>query len=192
MLTNACYSACVRSGSAPAQHFEDFDVDFPVDHIHDPFVKARDGSFFRHLCQITVIKSRVFSKLYAAKALENKSPEEIYNNIRELHDELEEWKRVNALEFRMKQRGAGQDFLLGFASAGLQFVYYNTMIMIHRLPLMIQFASAHYIARGHHPPMDYDLISSEASASAAICVQAARDTVRLVNNLPWGDIAWIW
>ncbi|GCB17746.1 uncharacterized transcriptional regulatory protein PB24D3.01 [Aspergillus awamori] len=185
-------SACVRSGSAPAQHFEDFDVDFPVDHIHDPFVKARDGSFFRHLCQITVIKSRVFSKLYAAKALENKSPEEIYNNIRELHGELEEWKRVNALEFRMKQRGAGQDFLLGFASAGLQFVYYNTMIMIHRLPLMIQFASAHYIARGHHPPMDYDLISSEASASAAICVQAARDTVRLVNNLPWGDIAWIW
>ncbi|PWY79896.1 C6 transcription factor [Aspergillus eucalypticola CBS 122712] len=185
-------SACVRSGSAPAQHFEDFDVDFPVDHIHDPFVKARDGSFFRHLCQLTVIKSRVFSKLYAAKALENKSPEEIYNNIRELHDELEEWKRVNALEFRMKQRGAGQDFLIGFASAGLQFVYYNTMIMIHRLPLMIQFASAHCIARGNHPPMDYDLISSEASASAAICVQAARDTVRLVNNLPWGDIAWIW
>ena len=155
-------------------------------------MKARDSSFFRQLCQLTLIKSRVFSKLYSAKALENKAPEEIYNNIRELHEELEEWKRVNSFEFQMKQRGAGEDFLIGFASAGLQFVYYNTMIMIHRLPLMIQFASAHYIAKGDTPPMDHDLIMREATASSAVCVQAARDTVRLVNNLPWGDIAWIW
>ncbi|PWY78530.1 hypothetical protein BO94DRAFT_180223 [Aspergillus sclerotioniger CBS 115572] len=185
-------SSCVRSGSAPAQHYEDFDVDFPAENSGDAFVKARDSSFFRQLCQLTLIKSRVFSKLYSAKALENKAPEEIYDNIRELHEELEEWKRVNSFEFRMKQRGAGEDFLIGFASAGLQFVYYNTMIMIHRLPLMIQFASAHYIAKGDPPPMDHDLIMREATASSAVCVQAARDTVRLVNNLPWGDIAWIW
>jgi hypothetical protein len=41
-------------------------------------------------------------------------------------------------------------------------------------------------------PFDYRRIMREAVASTAICVQAARDTLKLVNNLPWGDIAWIW
>ncbi|PYH98204.1 hypothetical protein BO71DRAFT_345499 [Aspergillus ellipticus CBS 707.79] len=185
-------STCVRAGSAPAQHYEDFDVDFPADNAEDAFVKAHDNSFFRQLCQITVVKSRVFSKLYAAKALENKTPADIFETIKELHDELEEWKHANSFDTKLKPRGSGEDFLIGFASAGLQFVYHNTKIMIHRLPVMIQFASTHYIEQGDAPSMDYDLISRQASASAAICVQAARDTVKLVNNLPWGDIAWIW
>ncbi|PWY91212.1 hypothetical protein BO70DRAFT_384724 [Aspergillus heteromorphus CBS 117.55] len=185
-------STCVRAGSAPAQHYEDFDVDFPADNAEDAFVKPHDNSFFRQLCKITVVKSRVFSKLYAARALENKSPAEIFDTIDELHAELEEWKSSNSFDTQLRPRGSGEDFLIGFASAGLQFVYYNTKIMIHRLPVMIQFASTHFIAQGDAPSMDYDLISAQASASAAICVQAARDTVKLVNNLPWGDIAWIW
>ncbi|RAH77307.1 hypothetical protein BO86DRAFT_383092 [Aspergillus japonicus CBS 114.51] len=184
-------STCIRAGSSPIQNHEDFDVDFPADNTEDAFVTSSHNSFFRQLCKITVVKSRMYSKLYSTKALEHKSPAVIFQDIRELHSELEEWKNANPFECRLKKRGTGQDFLLGFASAGLQFVYYNTMLMIHRLPVLLHFGCMDHIARGH-PMDDYDLILSEATVSSEICVQAARDTLKLVNNLPWGDIAWIW
>ncbi|RAL11334.1 transcription factor domain-containing protein [Aspergillus homomorphus CBS 101889] len=185
-------STCIRAGSSPIQNHEDFDVDFPADNTEDAFVQSTHNSFFRQLCKITVIKSRMYSKLYSTKALQHKSPAVIFHDIRELHAELEEWKNANPFECRLKKRGTGQDFLLGFASAGLQFVYYNTMLMIHRLPVLLHFASMNHIAQGHPVPDHYGLILSEANASSEICVQAARDTLKLVNNLPWGDIAWIW
>ncbi|PYH49051.1 transcription factor domain-containing protein [Aspergillus saccharolyticus JOP 1030-1] len=185
-------STCIRAGSSPIQNYEDFDVDFPADNTGDAFVKSTHDSFFRQLCKITVIKSRMYSKLYSTKALEHKSPAVIFQDIRELHAELEEWKDANPFDCQLKKRGSGQDFLLGFASAGLQFAYYNTMLMIHRLPVLLHFASMNHIAQGHPVPDHYSLILSEATASSEICLQAARDTLKLINNLPWGDIAWIW
>lgn len=142
---------------------------------------------------MTVIKSRIYSKLYAAKALLNKSPTEICEIVRELHAELEEWKSADPfLQQSLKQRGAGDDFLMGFACAGLQFVYYNCLIMIHRLPLVIHFAYMHRLASGGRVQPDSMTILNQASSSTVICAQAARDTLKLVNNLPWGDVAWIW
>ena len=180
-------------GSAPAQHPDDYDVGFPAETAEDRFISFNNLSFFRQLCHMTVIKSRIYSKLYAAKALHNKSPTEICGMVRELHAELEEWKRADPfIQQNLKQRGAGDDFLIGFACAGLQFVYYNCLIMIHRLPLVIHFAYMHRLASGGRVQPDSMTILSQASASTVICAQAARDTLKLVNNLPWGDVAWIW
>ncbi|KAI9038551.1 transcription factor domain-containing protein [Aspergillus affinis] len=186
-------SSCIRVGSAPAQHPDDFDVGFPSETAEDKFVSFNNLSFFRQLCHMTVIKSRIYSKLYSAKALHNKSPTETCEIVRELHTELEEWKSADPFsQQNLKQRGAGDDFLMGFACAGLQFVYYNCLIMIHRLPLVIHFAYMHRLASGGRVQPDSMMILSQASASTVICAQAARDTLKLVNNLPWGDVAWIW
>ncbi|KAF5860242.1 hypothetical protein ETB97_001776 [Aspergillus alliaceus] len=185
-------SACIRTGSSPAQHPDDFDIGFPEVDTENEFTMNDNASFFRQLCHLTLIKSRIYSRLYAAKALHKNSPKEIYKIVRELRDELEEWHNASPFTQRMKPRGAGEDFLIGFATAGLQFGYYNSMIMIHRLPLTIHFAYVRHSPVGVKWDVDRKTILNESSTASSICVQAARETLKLVNNLPWGDIAWIW
>lgn len=153
---------------------------------------ANNTSFFYQMCHMAVIKNRIYNRLYATKALLNKSPSEVLEIVRELHQDLEKWKSESAFSQSMGQRGPGDDFLVGFATAGLQCLYYNSLIIVHRLPQMMNFAYMHRLANGSRMPFDYKRIMREAVASTAICVQAARDTLKLVNNLPWGDIAWIW
>jgi hypothetical protein len=74
----------------------------------------------------------------------------------------------------------------------MQFVYFNSLILIHRMPLVIAFIYRQRLANGGSASDDANLILRESSSSIAFCSEAARDTLRLVNNLPWGDIAWIW
>ncbi|KAF9884810.1 hypothetical protein FE257_001226 [Aspergillus nanangensis] len=185
-------SVCIRSGNAPTQHPDDLDIGLPSRSPEDEFIMSSNSSFFYQICHMTVIKGRIYGRLYSAKALHNKSPTEVLEIVRELHQDLEEWKNASAFSQQLKQRGSGDDFLVGFATAGLQCLYYNSLIMIHRLPQIIHFAYSHRLASGAHMRFDYKTILSESSASTAICVQAARDTLKLVNNLPWGDVAWIW
>jgi hypothetical protein len=185
-------SACIRAGNAPTQHPDDLDVDLPAKRADDEFIMANNTSFFYQMCHMAVIKSRIYNRLYATKALLNKSPSEVLEIVRELHQDLEKWKSESAFSQSMGQRGPGDDFLVGFATAGLQCLYYNSLIIVHRLPQMMNFAYMHRLANGSRMPFDYRRIMREAVASTAICVQAARDTLKLVNNLPWGDIAWIW
>lgn len=87
---------------------------------------------------------------------------------------------------------AGEDFLFGFATAGLRLVYYNLLIMVHRIPLIVHFIHARHIPPDRQKASDLRLIANQSATSATICLQAARDTLKLVNSLPWGDIAWIW
>ncbi|GAB1208960.1 hypothetical protein APSETT445_007725 [Aspergillus pseudonomiae] len=141
---------------------------------------------------MTLIRSRIYGKLYAVKSLQKMSPKEIYDTIRELRGELEEWHNASPFTQQVKPRGAGEDFLVGFATAGLQFGYFNSMIMIHRLPLTIYFAYMRHSTINVKWDVDPKTIFNESTKASAICVQAARDTLKLVNNLPWGDIAWIW
>ncbi|KAJ0423978.1 fungal-specific transcription factor domain-containing protein [Aspergillus carlsbadensis] len=183
-------SISIRLGNAPTQHFDDFDIEIPSDDNADGLVMADNKLFFPRLCRIAVLRSRIYRLFYSARALENKSTADICEIIHQLHAELDNWKSECNFDVLLKRRGSGQDFLAGFASAGLFFVYYNSLIMIHRLPMLINFI---YQSRaGSIPEFDLKMILSQSSSSAAICVQAARDTLKLVNNLPWGDIAWIW
>lgn len=117
---------------------------------------------------------------------------DIFRVVDELHTELEEWKNDSAVDIQLKLKPAGEDFLFGFGSAGLRFVYYNSLIMIHRIPLIVHFVHARYVSRDRQKTSELRRIADQSAASSTICVQAARDTLKLVNSLPWGDIAWIW
>lgn len=137
---------------------------------------------------MSVIKSRIFCSLYSAKAM-LKPTREIYQTVKALHAELEDWKKDYPLDDDPKLQADESDFLFGFASIGLQFVYYNALIMIHRIPLLLHYL----IGQREETPPELKLLSiANASKSGVICVQAARDTLKIVNNMPWGDIAWIW
>ncbi|KAE8149381.1 fungal-specific transcription factor domain-containing protein [Aspergillus avenaceus] len=185
-------SACIRTGSSPAQHSDDFDVGFPEMDVENEFLMHNNTSFFRQLCELTVIKSRIFNSLYSTKALQNVTPKKIYSIIRGYREELEEWLRASPFNQEVKPRGSEEDFLIGFARAGLQFSYYNTQMMIHRLPLAIHFAYLHCSTTDIKWDVDFETVQNESTAASIICLDAARDTLKLVNNLPWGDIAWIW
>ncbi|OKP14788.1 Activator of stress genes 1 [Penicillium subrubescens] len=181
-------STCLRAGNAPSQHPEDFDVPLPEELEDD-----RDSSsstnipFFRQLCRMSLIKSRIFCQLYSAKAL-LKSPHEIYQSVQELDAELRAWRKDYPFDENPRQKVAEPNFLMGFAAIGLHFVYYNALIMIHRIPLLLN-----YLINERPEPRELKALSkAHAAKSSVICVTAARDTLRMVNNMPWGDIAWVW
>lgn len=167
------------------------DVDLPSEE-DDDYLVDNFQSFFRQLCRLTVVKGRICCKLNCTKALDNRSVGEIFQIIDGLNTELEEWKRNGIFDLQLKMKPAGEDFLFGFATAGLRLVYYNLLIMVHRIPLIVHFIHARHIPPDRQKASDLRLIANQSAASATICLQAARDTLKLVNSLPWGDIAWIW
>ncbi|KAJ5735388.1 uncharacterized protein N7483_000513 [Penicillium malachiteum] len=182
-------STCLRAGNAPSQHPEDFDVPLPqeTEDDNDPEVSS-NIPFFCQFCRMCVIKSRIYCQLYTAKALQ-KPPQELYKSVSELHTELETWKKDYPFTDVPSIRGAESDFLFGFASIALHFVYYNALIMIHRMPLLLNFLIA---SRENEPDDMKSYRKARASKSSAICAMAARNTLKLVNNMPWGDISWLW
>ncbi|CAI7623692.1 unnamed protein product [Penicillium viridicatum] len=181
-------SACLRVGNAPSQHQDDFDVPLPEELESDKHGEtASNIPFFRELCRMSLIKSRIYSRLYSVTALE-KPPVEIYKTVKELYAELEQWKRESPALAEPGMKPTERDFLFGFASIGLHFVYHNAVIMIHRVPILLD-----YMITARKEPENVQSISkAHASRSAAITAQAARDTLKVVNNMPWGDIAWTW
>lgn len=173
----------MRVGSSPAQSVDDFDVDLPE-------AEHNTTLFFRQLCSLNVIKSRIYGRLYSAKGLQ-KTPADVCQVVKELHAELEEWRNANPIDNTNLKQVNGDNFLSGFASVGLQLVYYNCLIMIHRMPLVL----GHYARYlGNTTQIHFDLrwFADQSHVSSSVCVQAARETLRLVNNMPWGDIAWLW
>ncbi|CAG8123834.1 unnamed protein product [Penicillium olsonii] len=181
-------STCLRIGNAPSQHPDDFDVPLPEEIESDKLGQPKsDITFFRQMCRMSVIKGRIYSRLYSAKAL-LRPPLEIYKTVKELHAELEEWNRDCPTPTDHKVKSNERDFLFGFASLGLHFVYHNALIMIHRVPLFIN-----YIVTARDEPQELQSLSNaHAAKSGAIGAQAARNTLKLINNMPWGDIAWTW
>ena len=181
----------MRAGNAPCQHPDEFDTPLPqeMDHDHDPDIPSRI-TFFRRLCRISLIKTRIYCRLYSAKSL-LKPPREIYQTVQELQAELDEWKRNYPLSTDWtapKQKVAESDFPIGFAALSLNFVYHNALIMIHRIPMLLNL-----LLMSREEPDDLKTYSKvHASKSAVICVEAARDTMMIVNNMPWGDVAWVW
>ncbi|KAL4990278.1 fungal-specific transcription factor domain-containing protein [Aspergillus falconensis] len=182
-------SISIRLGSAPTQQLDDYDVEFPSDDT-EGLTLVDNKTVFPQLCRISVIRSRTYKHFYSARALENKSTADICETVHKLDAELQDWKSRSQFDTLLKQRGSGQDFLVGFASASLFLLYNNTLMMIHRIPMLINMV---YQSRtGRIPELDLRLISNQSSSSAVLCVQAAREILKLINHLPWGDVAWIW
>lgn len=186
-VSDVYFSSCLRVGNAPSQHPDDFDTPLPqeIDDDDDSDLSI-DIPFFRQTCRMSLIKTRIYCRLYSTKSLV-RPPNEIYQTVKELRAELEEWKKDFPFPEEPKLKVSEADFSFGFTSFGLPFVYYNALIMIHRIPLLLSF-----LISAREAPEDLKTLSkAEESRSAVICVKAARDTLRLVNNMPWGDIAWV-
>ncbi|RDW69031.1 transcription factor domain-containing protein [Aspergillus mulundensis] len=182
-------SISIRLGSAPTQQLDDYDVDFPSEETEGLMI-VDNKSVFPQICRVSVIRSRTYKHFYSARGLENKSTAEICETVHKLHADLQDWKRNSQFEALLRQRGSGEDFLAGFASAGLFLIYNNTLMMIHRIPMLMNFV---YQSRTDSvPQIDMRLILNQSASSAIICVQAARDILKSINHLPWGDVAWIW
>ncbi|KAJ5163086.1 Transcription factor [Penicillium coprophilum] len=181
-------STCLRLGNAPSQHQDDFDVPLPEELESDKHGEtASNIPFFRQLCRMALIKSHIYSRLYSATAL-TKPPVEIYRTVKELDAELEEWKGENPSLTEPDMKHTERDFLFDFASIGLHFVYQNALIMIHRVPIFLNYM----ITASKESEKVVAISKAHASKSSAISSQAARDTLKVVNNMPWGDIAWTW
>ncbi|KAL4746612.1 hypothetical protein BDW72DRAFT_30929 [Aspergillus terricola var. indicus] len=182
-------SISIRLGSAPTQQLGDYDVDFPSDDT-EGLMLVGNKTVFPQLCRISVIRSRTYKHFYSAHALEDKSTADICETVHKLDAELQDWRSKSQFDTLLKQRVSGQDFLVGLASASLFLLYNNTLMMIHRIPTLINFV---YQSRAERiPELDLRLILNQSSSSAVLCVQAARDILNLINHLPWGDVAWIW
>ncbi|KAL6230423.1 hypothetical protein BDW75DRAFT_222787 [Aspergillus navahoensis] len=182
-------SISIRLGSAPTQQLDDYDVELPSDDT-EGLRLVDNKTVFPQICRISVIRSRTYRHFYSARALENKSTADICETVHKLNAELQDWKSRSQFDTLFKQRGSGQDFLVGFASASLFLLYNNTLMMIHRVPVLINFA---YQSRAERiPELDLRLMFNQSSSSAVLCVQAAREILKLINHLPWGDVAWIW
>ncbi|KAJ9236948.1 transcriptional regulator family: Fungal Specific TF [Paecilomyces variotii] len=177
-------SVSIRAGNAPSQA-DDFDVDFPTDNIDDQ-EDGPDVQWFSLLARLSVIKGRIYKRLYSAKSL-RRSPREIIATIKELNAELDEWKS-NSQEIVHREQGNDErDFMFNLSRMALELAYYNAVIMVNRMPVLHDsFLVVHFPAAVTRPYF------AQALESNAICVQAARDSLRLMNTMPWGDVAWMW
>lgn len=149
--------------------------------------------YFRTLCQHTVIKSRIYKELYSTKALA-KSISEVRATVNELSAELEKWKRENPyISISSSSADAGKDDMELISRLGQRISYYNSLIMIHRMPFLrevLVWTRSHPSLSG--PNVDFKSIFGESYESIQLCVQAARDSLKLINQLPWRDIGYAW
>ncbi|KAJ5846694.1 hypothetical protein N7534_010363 [Penicillium rubens] len=96
---------CLRSGRPPVQDDDDMNVELPSEDPPDNVgnVPLSDGrskfNLFRALCEFAIIESRVYKRLYSAKA-SKQSDGELLNTIGELDKELEDWKDSIPIDFR--------------------------------------------------------------------------------------------
>ncbi|KAL1966660.1 hypothetical protein VTN77DRAFT_4071 [Rasamsonia byssochlamydoides] len=187
----------IYTGMAALQDYEDFDVDLPSD---DPpeggagLELSRQNwtvRYFRILCQHTVIKSRIYKELYSTKALA-KSISEVRATVAELNAELEKWKRENPYINASSPSGAGKDDMELIARLGQRLSYYNSLIIIHRMPLLHEMTAWSRLQQRVDPKVDFKSIFAESYESTQVCVQAARDSLKLIDQLPWRDVGYAW
>ncbi|KAF7716833.1 Fungal specific transcription factor [Penicillium ucsense] len=181
-------STCLRAGNPPTQHPDDFDVPLPSELGEDlSGISSTDIPYFRQLCRMSVIKSRIFCQLYSAKAL-LRCPSEIYKSVKELDLQLKAWRKDYPSHEDTRHATSQSNPLLMFGTIALDFVYYNALIMTHRIPILLNYLITD---RGHLHEIE-TLDKAQTAKSLVICAGAARDTLKMVNNMSWGDVAWIW
>jgi hypothetical protein len=84
----------LRTGQPPAIDDEHCDLTLPKNHERSRFGMFEDDEGTPHVpgdLRLSIVKSKTFKLLYSAKAL-RKSDTDLLRDIRELDDELEEWR----------------------------------------------------------------------------------------------------
>ncbi|OOQ83053.1 fungal specific transcription factor domain protein [Penicillium brasilianum] len=187
---------CLRSGRPPVQDDDDMNVDLPSedppDNVgHVPLADGR-GKFnlFRSLCEFATIESRVYKKLYSAKA-SKQSDGELLNTIGELDKELEDWKDNIPIDYRPEHEIQATHGPLLIHVVVLHFAYYNCLTTIHRMSVHHGYWTSrlsNYAIQG----LNARPLNPRVFLSAVLCVTAARASINLIKYIPQGDFACVW
>ncbi|KAL2810404.1 fungal-specific transcription factor domain-containing protein [Aspergillus granulosus] len=187
---------CLRSGRPPVQDDDDMNVELPSDDPPDNIgnVPLSDGkgkfNMFRALCKFSVIQSKVYKRLYSAKA-SKQSDGELLNTIGDLDKELEEWKDSIPIDFRPEHEIKALHTPLILHIVVLHFAYYNCLTTIHRMSVHHGYWTSrlsNYAIQG----LNARPLNPRVFLSAVLCVTAARASINLIKYIPQGDFACVW
>ncbi|RAH42101.1 transcription factor atrR [Aspergillus brunneoviolaceus CBS 621.78] len=187
---------CLRSGRPPVQDDDDMNVELPSEDPPDNIgnVPLSDGkskfNLFRSMCRFATIGSRVYKRLYSAKA-SKQSDGELLNTIGELDKELEEWKDSIPLDFRPENEIKATHTPLILHVVVLHFAYYNCLTTIHRMSVHHGYWTSrlsNYAIQG----LNARPLNPRVFLSAVLCVTAARASINLIKYIPQGDFACVW
>ncbi|KAH9901865.1 N-terminal binuclear Zn cluster-containing protein [Xylariomycetidae sp. FL2044] len=187
---------CIRSGRPPAQDDDDMNVQLPdadpADHIGN--VPLADGkgkmNLFRVMCELTVIESRLYKRLYSTKATKL-SDGELLVAISELDKELENWKDSIPIDFRPEHEIKASHTPLIIHIVMLHFSYYNALTTIHRMCVQNGYWTSrlsNYAIQG----LNARPLNPRVFSSASLCASAARATISLLKYIPQGDFSVVW
>lgn len=186
----------LRSGRPPAQDDDDMNIDLPSEDPTDNVgnVPHSDGkgktNMFRLMCTFSIIQSKVYKRLYSARAAK-KTDGELLNTIGELDRELEDWRESIPPEFRADHDITVSHGPLILHIVMLHFAYYNCLTTIHRMSVHNGYWSSRlsdYAIQG----LNARPLNPRVFSSAAICMAAARSSVQLVKYIPQSDHACVW
>ncbi|KAI0381794.1 N-terminal binuclear Zn cluster-containing protein [Hypomontagnella monticulosa] len=187
---------CLRSGRPPAQDDDDMNVELPdadpIDNIGN--IPLADGkgkmNLFRAMCELTVIESQVYKKLYSTKATKL-SDGELLQVIGELDRQLENWKDNIPIDFRPEHEIKASHTPLILHVVMLHFSYYNALTTIHRMSIHHGYWTSrlsNYAIQG----LNARPLNPRVFASAALCASAARASIQLLKYIPQGDFSCVW
>ncbi|KAI0897813.1 N-terminal binuclear Zn cluster-containing protein [Annulohypoxylon nitens] len=187
---------CLRSGRPPAQDDDDMNVELPdadpIDNIGN--IPLADGkgkmNLFRAMCELTVIESQVYKRLYSTKATKL-SEGELLQTIGELDKQLETWKDNIPLDFRPEHEIKASHTPLILHVVMLHFSYYNALTTIHRMSVHHGYWTSrlsNYAIQG----LNARPLNPRVFASAALCASAARASIQLLKYIPQGDFSCVW
>ena len=129
----------LRTGQPPTIADENCDLTLPPGYLdrmgNDPESEEEpwDEPVFPFDLRLSIIKSRAHSALYSVRALQ-KSDADLLKSIRELDDELEEWRLSIPLQWRptMSFSPEASDPNVSMHSVFLRLNYYLCMTIIHQ------------------------------------------------------------
>ncbi|KAI2623426.1 N-terminal binuclear Zn cluster-containing protein [Xylaria nigripes] len=187
---------CLRSGRPPAQDDDDMNVDLPdadpADHIGNiPLANGKGKmNLFRVMCELAVIESSIYKRLYSTKA-SRLSDGELLQTIGELDKELENWKDSIDIDYRPEHEIRASHTPLVLHIAMLHFSYYNALTTLHRMSIHHGFWNsrlANYAIQG----LNARPLNPRVFSSASLCASAARATISLLKYIPQGDFSCAW
>ncbi|KAF7958566.1 hypothetical protein EAE96_002106 [Botrytis aclada] len=168
----------IRQGRPSVIHDEDIGVDLPP---ASQYPKNANGRFvtFRHNATLSLLHGRVYSRLYSAKSF-TKSKMERLKMVGKLDDELQQWCETIPIEVRPGHPIKCDEHHI-VSVVCMQWGYYQCLSTIHRASLYCGPGSLD--DDGDNSQNDFDSkLNPRVFASAAICVNAARRTINLLED----------
>ncbi|KAJ5907357.1 hypothetical protein N7495_000039 [Penicillium taxi] len=138
-----CYTMdkdfALRTGQPPNISDENCDLTLPLGYLDRAFMEPEnenmpfDQPVFPFDLRLSIIKARTYSSLYSVKAIQ-KSDAELLKSIRELDDELEDWRLSIPPKWRptMSFSPTASDPNINMHSLFLRLNYYLCMSLIHQ------------------------------------------------------------